>query len=94
MLYLIILILILIITLSLIIKDKVKLLKILSISTIVSSFLIIIVGIILKYLILNMTTKINLSVITSILLEKFIHYSLILFIIGLIELLCTKIIKK
>lgn len=94
MLYLTILILIIIITLSLIIKDKVKLLKILGISAIVSSLLIIIIGIIFKYIMLNINSEINLSVITSSILEKFIRYSLILFIIGLIELLSAKIIKK
>lgn len=94
MIYLIILILFLIIILFLTVKNKIKALKIISISSISAGILTIIVGYIFKYIILNVTHEINLSIISNTILSKFIKNSLILISIGFLELLSTKIIKS
>ena len=94
MIYLIILILFLTIILFLTVKNKIKALKIISISSISAGILTIIVGYIFKYIILNVTHEVNLSIISNTILSKFIKNSLILISIGFLELLSTKIIKS
>ena len=94
MIYLINLILFLIIILFLTVKNKIKALRIISISSISAGILTIIVGYIFKYIILNVTHEINLSIISNTILSKFIKNSLILISIGFLELLSTKIIKS
>ena len=74
------------------IKDKVKALKLIGILTISSSFLLIIITFIIKILLINNITIINISRITNYIFKKFINTSLILFISGIIEILISKYI--
>ena len=86
--------LILIITflLFIIIKDKTKALKLTGSLTISSSILLIILTFINKIIINVSVTTINLSSITNYIFKKFLYTSLILFIIGLIEIMLSKYI--
>ena len=85
-----ILIIILTILLFIITKNKIKTLKISGIVTISSSILLLVLILTLKLIISNTITKINISTITNYLFIKFIYTSLILFIIGLTEILISK----
>ena len=78
--------------LFIIIKDKTKALKITGIVTISSSILLILLTLIIKLIITNKFTQINISIIINYLFLRFIYTSLILFIIGLIEILISKYI--
>ncbi len=73
-----------------IIKDKLKALKLTGILTILSSILLILVSFIIKIMLIKNITTINISNITNYIFRKFISTSLILFIIGLIEILISK----
>jgi len=84
------LILILTSILFIIIKDKIKALKITGIVTISSSILLILLTLIIKLIITNKFTGINLSSITNYLFLRFVYTSLILFIIGIIEIITSK----
>ena len=84
------LILILTSILFIIIKDKIKALKITGIVTISSSILLIVLTLIIKLIITNKFTGINLSSITNYLFLRFVYTSLILFIIGIIEIITSK----
>ena len=86
--------LILIITflLFIIIKDKIKALKLTGTLTISSSILLIILTFITKIIINIYITSINLSSITNYIFKKFLYTSLILFIIGLTEIIISKYI--
>lgn len=86
------LIFILTILLFIIIKDKTKALKITGIVTISSALLLIVLTLITKLIVSNTITAINISTITNYLFVKFVYTSLILFIIGLIEILISKYI--
>ena len=80
------------ILLFIIIKDKIKALRITGILTISSSLLLIILALIAKFVINTSVTSINLSSITNYLLMKFASTSLVLFVIGLIEIIISKCI--
>ena len=86
--------LILIITflLFIIIKDKTKALKLTGTLTISSAILLIILTFITKIIINISVTTINISSITNYIFKKFLYTSLILFIIGLIEIIISKYI--
>ena len=84
------LILILTSILFIIIKDKIKALKITGIVTISSSILLTLLTLIIKLIITNKFTGINLSSITNYLFLRFVYTSLILFIIGIIEIITSK----
>ena len=76
----------------LVIKDKVKALKLTGILTISSAILLIILMLIIKILINNVVTMINISSVTNYLFNKFLYTSLILFLIGLSEIMISKLI--
>lgn len=90
MLYLIIITLILTILLYITIKDKVKVLKINGYITTISGIIILLLGGLSKYLVKYYIKEINLSNITNYFLLKFTIVSIILIIIGLIEILLSK----
>jgi len=74
------------------IKDKIKALKLTGILTISSSFLLIVLSFIIKIMLTNNITMINISTITNYIFIKFIKTSLILFFLGIIEILISKYI--
>ncbi len=76
--------------LYLILKDKRKALKLTGLLTILSSLITISLPFILKIIINKAITSINISVFTDYIFNKFLINSLIIFIIGLIELLLSK----
>lgn len=76
--------------LFIIIKDKTKALKITGIVTISSSILLILLTLIIKLIINNKFTGINISTIINYLFLRFVYTSLILFIIGIIEIIISK----
>lgn len=86
--------LILIITflLFIIIKDKIKALKLTGTLTISSSILLIILTFITKIIINISITNINIEPVTNYIFKKFLYTSLILLIIGLIEIIISKYI--
>lgn len=90
MLYLIIITLILTILLYITVKDKVKVLKINGYITTISGIIILLLGATSKYLIKYYIKEINLSNLTNYFLLKFTIVSIILIIIGLIEILLSK----
>ncbi len=90
MLYLIIITLILTILLYITVKDKVKVLKINGYITTISGIIILLLGGLSKYLVKYYIKEINLSNITNYFLLKFTIVSIILIIIGLIEILLSK----
>ena len=85
-----ILIIILTIILFVVIKDKRKALKLIGILTISSSILLITISFIIKIIISINITSINISIVTNYLFLKFINTSLLLFILGLVEILISK----
>lgn len=87
------LILILTIVLFIIIRDNKKALKISGIITISSSIFLIILTFIIKLIISIKVTSINISTVSDYLFSKFANMSLILFMIGLIEILISKYIS-
>lgn len=88
------LIIILLVLLFIIIKDKISILKIISIITISSGILITILGYILKVLIKTSIYYINLSKATSIIVNNFLIISLIFIISGVISYIMYKILKQ
>lgn len=93
-LYLIyLLILILTIIFFIIIKDKLKALKLTGILTISSAILLIVITFIIKIILNTNITTINISNITNYIFQKFINNSLIIFILGLIEIILSKYIQ-
>ena len=76
--------------LFIIIKDKIKALKITGIVTITSSILLIVLTLIIKLIITNKFTGINIGTITNYLFLRFVYTSLILFVIGIIEIIISK----
>ena len=88
-------IIILTILFFILIKDKLKALKLTGILTISSAILLILVSLIIKIMLTKNITTINISNITNYIFIKFISTSLILFIIGLTEILISKyLIRK
>ena len=88
------LIIILLVLLFIIIKDKISILKIISIITMSSGILITILGYILKVLIKTSIYYINLSKATSIIVNNFLIISLIFIISGIISYIMYKILKQ
>lgn len=86
------LIIILTLVFFIIIKDKIKALRLTGLLTVFSSFLLIAMSFIIKIMLNNNVTIINISTITNYIFLKFVYTSLILFIIGLIEILISKYI--
>lgn len=86
------LIILMTIILFIIIKDKLKALRITGIITISSSALLIILSLIAKFVINTFVTNINLSFMTDYLIIKFASTSLVLFVLGLIEIIISKCI--
>lgn len=86
-------IILLTISLFMLIKDKTKALKITGLITILSSFLLMILILIVKLTIQNTITNINLSTITNYLFNKFLYTSIILLLLGIIEILLSKYIN-
>ena len=76
--------------LFIIIKDKRKAIKTIGILTISSSFLLIILALISKIIINMSITSINLSSVTNFLFIKFINNSLVLFVLGIIEIIISE----
>lgn len=74
------------------IKEKYKALKILGITTITTSVLIILLIFIANIILKNNINFINISIITNYLLKQFARNSLYLAIIGIIELILSKYI--
>lgn len=72
------------------IKDKIKALRLTGILTILSSVLLIILIFITRLIVNTKITSINISLVTNYLFMKFATTSLILFIIGTIEILISK----
>ena len=72
------------------IKDKLKALKLTGILTISSAFLLIVISFIIKIMLANNITIINISNITNYIFRKFITTSIILFFIGITEILISK----
>jgi len=87
-------IIILTIIFFILIKDKLKALKLTGILTISSSILLILVSFIVKIMLTKNITTINISNITNYIFMKFISTSLILFIIGLTEILISKYLTR
>ena len=73
-----------------IVEDKTKALKLTGILTIISSILLIVLTFIIKIVMNTNITFINISVLTNYLFKKFTYTSLILFILGLTEILISK----
>ena len=73
-----------------IIKDKIKAIRITGIISVSSSFLIITIALTIKIILNISITSINASPITNYLFLKFANTSLILFLIGLTEILISK----
>ena len=84
------LILIITVIFFIIIKDKYKALKLTGIITISSSIFQISLTFIIKIIINSSITFINVSKITDYLFMKFIYTSLILLIVGIVEILISK----
>ena len=78
--------------LFILIKDKLKALRLTGILTISSSLLLVVLSFIIKIILNRNITTINISNITNYLFIKFIYTSLILFILGIIEILLSKYI--
>ena len=75
-----------------IIKDKIKALRLTGILTIISSILLIVLTFIIKIILNSNITFINVSILTNYIFKKFTYTSLILFILGIIEILISKYI--
>lgn len=74
------------------IKDKIKALRLTGVLTATSGILLIILMFIIKLVINGYITGINISVVTNYIFNKFIYTSLILFLIGLSEIVVSKYI--
>lgn len=76
------------------IKDKIKALRLTGILTISSSILLIVLTFIIKIIINTNVTMINISTITNYVFQKFVYTSIILFILGMTEILVSKYIYQ
>ena len=77
-----------------IMKDKIKALKLTGIITIIASLILVIISFIAKFIIEISITNINLSWLTNYLLIKFVTTSLIMLVVGIIELLLSKLLSS
>lgn len=84
------LILILTILFFLLIKDKIIALKLTGILTISSAILLIIISFIIKYLLNSTITMINISNITKYIFIKFISTSIVLLVLGIVEIFISQ----
>ena len=75
-----------------IMEDKTKALKLTGLIALSSSILIIVLSFIAKIIIINTVTAINLSNIINYLFKKLIRMSIVLFLIGIIEIIISKYI--
>ncbi len=91
---LIFLILLIIIILNLLIKDKILLFKVYSITFLISSILILLIGLTIKYLIKINITFININKISNIIINKFIYISLLFLLLSIISFTISLLRKK
>jgi len=89
-----ILIILVTVILYFLVKDKREFLRKLGITSIVSSIIILTLGIILNIALSTFLNNFNITKIASIILDKFIHNSIFLLVIGLTEILISKFMKK
>lgn len=89
-----ILILSLTLLLFIIIKDKLKALKLSGVITMSSAILLIILTFIINIFINSSIKFINISIITDYLFMKFVYTGLLLFIVGVIEILISKYLQS
>lgn len=75
-----------------IIDNKTKALKLTGIIALSSAILLLVLSFIAKIIIINTVTTVNLSYIINYLFKKFISMSIILFLIGIIEIIISKYI--
>lgn len=75
-----------------IIKDKIKALRLTGILTISSSLLLICLTFIIKLIINTFISTVAISTITNTIFMKFVYTSLILFLLGIIEIIISKYI--
>ena len=75
-----------------IMEDKTKALNLTGLIALSSAILLIVLSFIAKIIISNTITTINLSNIINYLFEKFISMSIILFLVGIIEIIISKYI--
>jgi len=87
-----ILILLLIAALFIISEDKIKLLKYLGITAVVSGILLLVIGFILKILINTFLGDFNITKISSLIFNKFLYTSIFSLIIGIITTTINKLI--
>ena len=87
-------IILLTILIYIIVKDKRKVFKLLGLLKIISSSILMVMSLIIKIIINNIITKINLSFITNYIIGKFMHISITLFIVGVIEIIISKTIHS
>lgn len=91
---LIFLILLIIIILNSLIKDKILLFKVYSITFLISSILILLMGLTIKYLIKINITFININKISNIIINKFIYISLLFLLLSIISFTISLLRKK
>lgn len=91
---LIFLILLIIIILNSLIKDKILLFKVYSITFLISSILILLIGLTIKYLIKINITFININKISNIIINKFIYISLLFLLLSIISFTISLLRKK
>jgi len=88
------LIILIIIILYFIVKDKKEYINKLGKTMVISGITVFSLGLIINILLNTFLNKFNILKISSLIFEKFINSSIILIIIGIIELLISKIIRK
>ena len=88
------LIILITIILYFIVKDKKEFFKKIGITTISSGVILLVIGLVINILLNTFLNSYNISKISSLLLQKFIHGSIHLLTLGGIELLCIILINK
>lgn len=89
-----ILITLLVVALFFLVKDKKELTSKLGIIGITSSISLIVIGLILKLLFNTFLNKFNITKISSLIFNKFLHISLFLLVIGLIMFIISKLLNR
>lgn len=93
--YIIYLLIILVtVTLYFLVKDKKEFLKKIGITSIVSGIIILILGFIVNISLNTFLNNFNITKITNVILDKFIHNSIFILVIGIVEILISKLIQK
>ena len=85
-------IIILTVLLFILINDRVKMLRIIGVITIMSSVLLIVLSFVVRLIVNNTVTGINISNITRYLFNKFLYTGIILMLMGIIEMFLSKYI--